>query len=171
MVDRKWTRQSVIERIQYIHRQGTPVGHIWRRDHSLCASSYSLFGSWRAALEAAGLQSERQVWSRQRVIDELNAEHSRNLRSRRRQRCDTRIDAAAKRYFGSRHEALAAAGLIKKKPRKTPRRWSASEVIAAIQSRHRQGLSLTTVWRDDVALQSIAKRTFGSWHKASTRTI
>ena len=43
---------------------------------------------------------------------------------------------------------------------------SPRQVIAAIVSLKKQGLSLTTVWRDDPTLYARAKRYFGRWQLA-----
>ena len=56
--------------------------------------------------------------------------------------------------------ALRAAGLVPK-PRMTH-----EDVVAALQHRHRQGLPMTTVWKEHVALYGNATRFFGSWRGA-----
>jgi len=162
---RKWTKQRVVAAIQDWHRKGVPTGEIWRADRALCMVSYYHFDSWREALAAAGLQSVRQQWSKTRVLNELKARYPHCQPWSRLWKGDSRLTAAAIRYFGSRHDALVAAGLRRGKHR-TCRSWTPQMVIEAIRSRHRQGRSLTTVWREDIVLYAIARRTFGSWRQA-----
>lgn len=162
-----WTRQSVIERIQFLHQQGIPVGQIGGVDPKLRSRSFALFGSWRTALKEAGLESVRRTWTREKVLVELKAEYIANSTRRRHQRKqDSRLNAAAVRYFGTRRKAMIAAGINRLEPCKTQRSWNPTQVIAAIVERHEKGLSLTKVWKEDVRLQAIAKRTFGSWSNA-----
>jgi len=126
--------------------------------------SYSLFESWRAALEAAGLKSERQVWTPERVLMKLKDQHS-SSRSRR-QKTDLVPTSAAVRFFGSRREALITAGIIKNQPQLTKTLWTASSVIEAIIARHSQGLPLVNLIRFDKDLYYASKKIFGGWNKA-----
>ncbi len=167
MAPRKWTREVVIERIQSHHQQGMPLGKIRCYDSRLCMVSISLFGSWRAALEAAGFQSVQQKWSRERILKELKEEHSKSLSNNGcHQRRDLRFARAILRHFGSRHAALIAAGITPKRRPRVRRSWTPAEVIAAIVAHHEQGLPLVNVKKCDVTLVNAARKTFGGWHKA-----
>lgn len=163
MAKRSWTKQLVITAIRDYHQQGIPIGKIWKQDHTLRNAAVNFFGKWRNALVAAGLQSPREQWTRDRVIQEMQAryhatnDHRKDL---------GRLGAAAGRYFGSWRTAMRSAGLPTNKLRPPKRHWTNPEVLAAIQLRHEQGLSLTAVWRDDLPLYSIAKRQYGSWRGA-----
>ena len=70
---------------------------------------------------------------------------------------------AAKQHFGGWPHCMRAAGLVPK-PRMTH-----EDVVAALQYRHRQGLLMTTVWKENVALYGNAKRFFGSWRARCER--
>lgn len=165
MSKRKWTKQRVIRSIQALHRRGVPVGKIWRKDRSLCITATRLFGTWREALLASGLQPERQRWSKERVISEIQARYPVCCPRYRLWKEDTYLAGAAKRHFGSLHDALVAAGFREGK-RHTQRSWTKQQILEAIQSWHRQGLSLTAVWRENKMLYAIAKRHFGRWRQA-----
>lgn len=166
MSPRKWTPQRVIDRIQEWHRQGIPASHIWRQDRNLCAAGTAMFGIWRAALEAACLPSDRQQWTAERVLAELRAEQEGRTSDGSSRPDKSRITAAAIRYFGSRRQALVAAGLPPNRPARVLRTWTPAQVIDAIHARRARGMPLTSVWKDDIALYSIAKRVFGGWRKA-----
>lgn len=163
MAKRKWTKETVVAGIRQLHASGVPASHIWRTNRSLCMAGFSVFGSWRAALQAAGLQSERQVWSADRVLAELRALDRRGSPS-----CasSSRLVSAASRYFGGLQKALVAAGLREDRPPKDRNHRTPTDVIEGLRSRRAEGLSLTAVWKDDLGLYSAAKRMFGSWGKA-----
>ncbi len=48
----------------------------------------------------------------------------------------------------------------------SPKKWNKERVIEAIRDRHRRGLSLTTVWKEDVALYAAAGYYHGTWRQA-----
>ncbi len=169
MTRSKWTQQMVIERIQFLHQQGIPTGKIYCEDRNRCMVSYSLFGSWRAALEAAGLKPAHQTWTPERVIKELREYQllPKSCRKRRRNR-DSVPTCVVVRFFGSRHEAHIAAGVTKKRQKLLKRRgdWTPSSVIEAIIARHEQGLPLVNMIRFDRDLFYASKKFFGGWFKA-----
>ena len=71
--------------------------------------------------------------------------------------------SAAARRFGSWQAALTAVGL----PGKPRRKWTRQILIlAAIEDRRRQGLSLSDVRRTDPPLYSAASKRFGNWGNA-----
>ena len=97
--------------------RGVSVEHIWRQSRTLVAAAYAHCGSWRKALQAAGLESVRQQWSKDRVIRELRARYSVPGAPSRWTDSDMRLRGAAKRYFGSWHQALVAAKVRTGTPR------------------------------------------------------
>jgi len=161
----KWAKETVVARIQDWHRQGVPVGRIGQQDLRLRAAGYCRFGSWRAALAAAGLQLTGWKWSKERVIHELQALGRNGVLQGFRRKDHSRLTSAAKKYFGSLHDALNAAGL-RQGERKGRRTWTRQQIIDVIRSRHEQGLSLTSVWREDNSFYMIVQRAFGGWRPA-----
>ena len=69
---------------------------------------------------------------------------------------------AAKKHFGTWHNALRAAGL----PAREHRTWSREKVLATICAIDNQGQSLARVWRTDKPLFQAAVRYFGNWENA-----
>lgn len=161
----RWTKRRVIEEIQDWHQRGVPVGKVWEQDGRLIQAATRLFGNWREALRAAGLQSPRQVWSKERVINELQVHRPQRLPWKRLVREHLPLVAAASRYFGTWHNALVTAGL-RQGPPKRFWSWNKQAVLEAIRARHQKGLPLSTTARDDTRLCAAAKRHFGSWRKA-----
>ncbi len=57
---RSWTKELVIKAVQERHRRDLPVNSlIYKQDPSLAATANSYFGSWRAALVAAGIRQKQ----------------------------------------------------------------------------------------------------------------
>ena len=70
---RVWSPQAVIEEILDWHRRGYRLTELWKRDTGLYSAAKKHFGSWQAAVRAAGLETTRRQWSPEIVIRELQA--------------------------------------------------------------------------------------------------
>jgi hypothetical protein len=122
---RGWSRQQVIEAIQDRHVKGLPLqGSEARLDPELVSAATDRFGSWRKALLAAGFDAParrpRTKWSRERVVADIRRWRERGVPLTRAWRDDPALATAAARYFGSRHQALAAAGVLDGKEHRCP---------------------------------------------------
>jgi hypothetical protein len=119
---RSWTNDRIVERIRELYAEGKDLS--WRHisltlDPSLAAAATkkSHFGSWRAALEAAGLDYDMirryHDWSEDvvlRKVRELYAE-GKPLNAKTMERENITLITAARRRFPSWDKTLAAAGL------------------------------------------------------------
>ena len=117
-----WTDKRITERIRELHAKGEDLS--WRHvslslDPSLAAAATkkSHFGSWRAALEAAGLNYDDirryRDWNDDEVlrrVRDLYAQGKR-LNAKTMEQENITLITAARRRFPSRDRALAAAGL------------------------------------------------------------
>lgn len=117
-----WTNERIVERIRELHGQGKDLS--WRYisltlDPSLAAAATkkSHFGSWRAALEEAGLDYDQirryRDWSNEEVlrrVRDLYAQGKR-LNAKSMEQEDITLITAARRRFPSWDRALSAAGL------------------------------------------------------------
>ncbi|MEQ8785084.1 MAG: hypothetical protein RIC55_02255 [Pirellulaceae bacterium] len=148
---REWTRAGVVHEIQ----TGCPDSY---RCSSLRYNAVRHFGSWHAALRAAGVQPDHRRWSPERVLHAIRAWRQRSANGYLSTE-DRALAQAARRYFGSCEQALIAAGVT---PKKSPK-WTKRRIIEAIQDRVVRGLSLNS---DGSALVQAARRYFGSWHAA-----
>lgn len=119
---KSWTRERIIERIRELH--GQEVDLSWRNvctnvDPQLAAAATkkSHFGSWREALEEAGLDYDEirryREWDDDRILDMVRdyAREGRPLNAKNVEQEDITLITAARRRFDSWHKALAAAGL------------------------------------------------------------
>ncbi|MDX1931298.1 MAG: hypothetical protein SFU56_01710 [Capsulimonadales bacterium] len=119
---RSWTNERIVERIRELYAEGQDLS--WRHisltlDPSLAAAATkkSHFGSWRAALDAAGLDYDAirryHDWSEDvvlRKVRELYAE-GKPLNAKTMERENITLITAARRRFPSWDKTLAAAGL------------------------------------------------------------
>jgi hypothetical protein len=158
---RRWSKRAVIEALQSRQQMGASISQTWKEDPILFAAAKRYFGSWRAALLAAGLRSSRQSWSKQRILETIQDRHARG-ESLKDLRSDNALSSAAQIYFGGLNNALRAVGIDPQ----ALRRWSRQSVIAEIRARHDQGLPLLTTCREIHALTSAAIRLFGGWREA-----
>lgn len=159
MKRQRLTKMEVVEQLQAWHARGVAVHQLWRQNPAVTSRAASLFGAWRNALAAAGFNSSRQRWSRERIVGELK------LRRGNRRTNDGKLETAAVRYFGSMQAALTAAGLsFKRRPNKC--NWTKDTAAKAIQRRVASGQCLRATCREAPSLYSAAKRLWGSWRAA-----
>jgi len=182
MAGNRWTADSIVAMIRKLAAARvdlSPTGI--RESHSAlfsAARSRSHFGSWRGAVEAAGLDYGgvkrcEQVWSRARVVRAIQraADHGQDLLSGEFKRANKRLYSAAcaLRYFGGWRRAIEAAGLDYDQLRRD-HFWSRARIIATIQDMHRRNLPLnwSAIQRSDPSLYRAARRreNFGSWRAA-----
>ena len=109
----------------------------------------------------------RKRWTRESVIQAVRARYAAGLSMSTAWSEDSTLVAAAHRHVGNWRETLAIAGIpnAHEKPKRRCK-WTPARVIAELQTRYREGKSLTSVWRDCPALYNAAKRRFGSWTDA-----
>lgn len=164
---RFWTEARVVAKIQDRYIAGAPLTAPALVERSLAVAAKRRFGSWPAAVEAAGLQNKIALkelprrWSRELVIQEILAWHQSGRPLTEVHRSSKPLASAANNWFGSWRAALCAAGLSP-----TRRIWSKQVVIDEILDRHRNGRSLISNHPSNINLVAAAQRHFGSWRKA-----
>ncbi len=110
----KWPRRRIIEAIQdrYVRGRSLVADH----DKSLAGAAIRVFGSWHAALLAAGVPAgekprPRIQWTRDAVIRAILTRRDHGLSLTNVGASDSALACAAKRQFGSWRAALTAAGI------------------------------------------------------------
>jgi hypothetical protein len=144
-----------------------------RRGGSLLGPALHRFGSWRKAVEAAGIDYatvERiREWDRDTVIAELRRRNSAGLPTGGGavQRQDLRLWAAARRHFGSHQNAIEAAG-VPTEPVAPEWTWSVAQLQDALRTLHAAGTDLSSgrIRRSHRDLFYAARKRLGSWRKA-----
>ncbi len=179
---RKWTQERILQEIQRLHREGEDLSHsAAKRNHQylvVVAVDDRMFGSWRNAIEAAGLDYEKiskhRFWSKERIIEdikELNAKGEDLSHEAAKNRHGALVSAASsKRYFGSWRAAIEAAGLDYAKIRRI-NRWTEDKIISTIRSLHAQGKSVNNSNMRRMGYRGMMEAAsregnFGSWADA-----
>lgn len=178
----KWTRERIIEHIRELHSRGDDLSHsAAKRRHQylvVVAGDPRFFGSWKAAIEAAGFDYERickhRSWTRAKIVEQIRelyrrGEHLSHEAVKRRY--GSLVSAASsKRYFGSWERAIRAAGLSYDKIRKIES-WDRHKIVEKIQELDRQGQDLNNSSMRRLGYRGMLEaagrdRNFGSWDEA-----
>ena len=161
-----------------MHRRGEDLSYagIAQSRVSLLRAATRYFGSWKAAIETAGVPYDDvrkyRSWTRERILERVRELHARGVDLSWRHVStvvDPQLAAAAtkRQHFGSWRRALEAAGIEYSTVRRY-HQWSDEAIIAGIRARRAAGLGLNakSVEESDVTLITAARRRFESWHRA-----
>lgn len=173
---RRWTRSSVRDSIRSI---GRTVGlrEMKRLDSGLLDAAVRNFGSWKAAVLAAGLSYPRrnapQKWPREKVLEEIRrrARLGLSVRATEIQQDFRGLGAAGQREFGTWPRAVKAAGVPYPK-RGGAWKWPRDRILEVINARvaRDQDVRDTFMKRTFGGLWWAARREFGTWRRAVEST-
>jgi len=179
MARRTWSNDEILEALRAdAERRGrAPLVREWSRKGEGRPTANLVmirFGSWPAAIEAAGLsQVPVKKWTKDRILDALRADAEKRGKAPSshewdRAAPDRPTRAVVIREFGTWAKALQAAGLDHTRNRTV---WTDEQILEALRSdAERLGRTPTYGdWRrsspDHPSAQVVAHR-FGSWAKA-----
>lgn len=172
----KWSKLKIIETIQEIHNQGISLSsdEIKKTKHkTLPGLSRKYFGSWVGAVKAAGLESFRERWSKQSILEKIKEIYNKNISVNyfSVKKIDNKLAGAVSRHFSSWEEMIQEAGLPscrKTSWTKENPLWSKEKIIRIIKSLHRMKYPLhrSRIRNKFSKLFCAAKRSFGSWKNA-----
>lgn len=145
---------------------------------ALLRAATRYFGSWRLAVEFAGLNYEDirryKTWSRDRIVERIRelSEKGEDLSWRHvSTKVDPQLAAAAtkKKHFGSWRNAVVSAGLNYSQIRRY-REWDENTITQRLREIHEQGIDLNAKNMEeyDITLITAARRRFESWDRALT---
>lgn len=177
---RKWSKQSIADEIVRMHSGGEDLNYanIAKNQVALLRAATRYFGSWRDAVEYAGLSYEDvrkyKTWTKDRILERIRELHKegRDLSWRHvSTQIDPQLAAAAtkRKHFGSWRNAIQAAGLKYGDIRRY-REWDEQAVIDRVRQLHEQGkdLNAKSMEEIDITLITAARRRFESWDRALT---
>lgn len=177
---RKWSKQSIAAEIVRMQKSGENLNYanIAQQHVALLRAATRYFGSWRAAVEFAGLDYEAirkyKTWTKERIIERIRQLHAAGCDLSWRHvstNVDPQLAAAAtkRKHFGSWRNAIEAAGLKYSDIRRY-REWDEQAVINRLRELHAQGkdLNAKSVEEMDITLITAARRRFDSWDRALT---
>ena len=169
---RTWNRASIVEAIREL---GQLPGYrtMKERDSGLLDAAERVYGTWKAAVQAAGMSYPKRnapwKWPRERVLEEVRRRHRLrlSLRANEIQRDCRGLGAAGEREFGTWPRAVAAAGVPYPK-RRVGWKWPRERILREIRARARHGLSVrdTVMKRVQGGLWWAGYREFGTWRSA-----
>ncbi len=179
MPGRVWTQEKLIAEIKRLHSEGVDLSPtaIQETYSALFSSarSRSHFGSWRAAIEAAGLDYDdlkrvKQRWNREEILVRIREMHAQGhdlldpkFKVKHR---SLYLAACAHRYFGSWRRAVSAAGFDHEVMRES-RVWTRTRILRTIQELSSEGKSLGWAYIEEhepgIYRAARRKENFGSW--------
>jgi hypothetical protein len=157
---------AVIEELRQRSKRGQPLNSGANRGDWLYASAIRWFGSWAAAVEAAGFvygDVRRAGLTQEDLLRRLRAAASAagevNVKG-----LELVVRSACRRHYGTAAAAVEAAGFRVQRNLK----WTESTVVAAIQEQLRQHLPVNAVAMNkrEKALYVAGRRVFGTWNGA-----
>lgn len=178
----KWTPNTVLEAIHLRKAHGKNLNYsaVVADDEKLAGAARRYFGTWQAAIEAAGLDyskilrprqsvNPRGTWSPQRVVEDIleRVRNGKPMAAHLVQRDDPRLCAAAVYHLGSWEVSITRAGLDYVQIRLTEE-WTPGRVISIIQDLHAADEDLSENMACDCrsALYGAAETHFGGWKEA-----
>lgn len=177
---RKWSKESIALEIRSMFESGENLNyaHIAQEQVALLRAATRYFGSWRLAIEFAGLNYEEirryKSWTRERILERIRELHSKGEDLSWRHistQIDPQLAAAAtkRKHFGSWRSAVTAAGLDYGSIRRY-REWDEETIKSKVNELFAQGVDLNAKNMEeyDITLITAARRRFDSWDKALT---
>jgi hypothetical protein len=174
----RWSKDEIALEILRLYSTNQPLsyGEMQKNNLRLLRAANRYFGSWRAAIEFAGLDYNKirryQVWTRERIVEQILKyyQEGRDLSWRHvSTTLDPPLAAAAIRAnrFGSWQKALEAAGLDYEEIRRH-RAWEDQEILEELRRRNAAGDSLrvSDAAVECPALVAAARRRFNGWYEA-----
>lgn len=164
---RHWTKTRLLGEIRSRRRSGRSLAHS-RVPVALSLAARRMFGTWDEALRRAGCDPGAhrltQVWSREKLVQEILQIHARgNPLSTLRIHSDHKtLYRAAIRLVGSWGAALRAAGLDPRKHRE-PSTWSMDRATAWVRESHAAGRDIRSSVVFPGLVAHVAKATGGTW--------
>lgn len=166
---RVWTNEKLLEAMRQAARSGElRAGAFFRRRHSgMVQTAVQRWGSWRAALAAAGLpplRPESVRWTRKVVVQMIRerAERGESLLATEMHSHAPALRSAGEFFFKKGWPDVVRALGYEYTGRK---RWSSHTIVQELQrlSRSGQRMNCASVRRLDPALVQAAARRFGAW--------
>ncbi|HEX8551449.1 MAG TPA: hypothetical protein VF681_07810 [Abditibacteriaceae bacterium] len=174
----RWTRKAIVAEIRRLHADGAELNYATAEQQylNLVRAAAWHFGTWRMAIEAAGLDygalSKYRRWNRDRIVERIKELHTQGVDLSWRSisiEVDPPLAAAALRAngFSTWREAIAAAGLDINEVARY-QYWNEERVLREIKALHRRKapLSSKAAQENQQKLFCAARRRFGSWDDA-----
>lgn len=165
----KWTREEIIRRILDLDAEGCPLT-VGKPGVSpaLYQAGSRIFGSWRNALQSAGLSPDRvcrtERWSPAKILTVIRhlSQRRRPLRKKELQERFGGVVSAARRVFGSWSRAILASGVDPAKLRRVVP-WTRESVLETLLTRALRNQPVSARLMEPRSVVEAGRRFFGSW--------
>jgi len=177
---RKWSKDTIAYEIQRLFQSGENLNYasIAAEEVALLRAATRYFGSWRNAIEYAGLNYDDirryKTWTQERILERIQELHAAGEDLSWRHvstSVDPQLAAAAtkRKHFGSWRGAVTAAGLDYGQIRRY-REWDSKMIEQTLRELYAQGIDLNarSIEEYDITLITAARRRFDSWDAALT---
>lgn len=174
----QYSRDQVTKEIRELCLDGynLTATRVRQRELRLYSAARRLFGTWRDAVRAAGIDPAHAfrtaALTKTAVLAVLQQRHQQGLSLAWTEFCleNRHVAIAARNFFRSWSKALLAAGIPPDKyvAAQNGRGVSPQQIIDYIQQRQQAGLSVgyASTYREQTSLISAARRHFGNWGNA-----
>ena len=169
MGKQKWTREEIIRRILDLDAKGYPLS-VGKPGVSpaLYQAGSRIFGSWRNALQAAGLAPGRgnraERWPPAKIVLVIRnlSQRRRPLRKKELEERFGNMVSAARRIYGSWSRAILASGVDPAKlQRVVP--WTRERVLETLLTRALRNQPVSPRLIEPRSIVEAGRRFFGSW--------
>jgi hypothetical protein len=165
-----WTRVTIVDLIRRRYASNLPVARNTIVPCSAGKAALLLFGSWRAALHAAGVpvaSTQWPIWSKTSIVQAIlrRARIGQPLNTTGMERTARPLYQAARHHFGTWRDALCAAGLDPMSSLNIHPRWTADRLLDEIRGRVDAGINMNSPANCPEPLLRAGRRFFGSWKK------
>jgi hypothetical protein len=175
-----WTEDKILRELRRLHKAAENLSYnsLARRQQALVSAAAYHFGSYRRAIEQAGIEYaevlRRPRWTKIRIIGLIKQARRRGeelnwsaVTKRRDELGKAAFASLQRRLFGRWEKALSAAGLDSDDISRY-RRWDKQTILHELKARRHDGLPLNSgaVQADDPGLHAAAVRSFGSHDNA-----
>lgn len=174
----RWTRDDIAMEILQLYAAGEELSYssMAEANPSLLRAASRHFGSWRSAVEFAGLSYDQirkyRVWTPARIIARIEELHRQDVDLSWRnisEKVDPQLAAAATKpnRFGSWRAAIEAAGLDYDSIRRY-RQWDEARIVASLRELAAEGVRLNSkeAQMAYISLFAAAVRRFQRWDRA-----
>jgi hypothetical protein len=180
MARQSWDKTEILQTLKKLHREGKDLSYarLGKRMQPLLSAAAYHFGSYRAALEKAGIDYgevvRRPRWTKPQIIRLIKEAkragsdlHWSAVTKRRDELGRAAFASLQERLFGSWDRALHAAGLDADEISQY-RKWGKDSIVFDLRERYRDGEALNsgTVQKEDPGLHAAAVRHFGGYEAA-----
>lgn len=170
---KKWTKDSLLEELKKRSQPGNSIRFDpLRKNTTFEDAVYEEFGSWKRAIEEAGLHPKTKLinyWTPDEVIKRLKmiAERGEQMNTLALEVNHPRLWNAARRLFNNIESAVQAAGYEYDSVKKRLS-WDEDEIRNKIREMYEKGEDITQIsmMKKDSKLLAAGQKFYGSWSRA-----